>query len=205
MRIFSYVISRDLGFAPNPFFNFCTLATCKPQIRRYAKVDDWIIGTNSITKVKPRYLVFAMKVSEKMTFNEYWEDHRFTNKKPILSGSRKYQYGDNIYYKTNQEWNQLPSHHSNENNSPNMLNIKTDTKYDGVLISNFFYYFGQNSIPLPFDLQEAIKDGRGHRFVKPELHSLLLDYLNQYPLGIQGDPIDWEKLTLHDQQLKLFL
>ncbi|WP_225761747.1 hypothetical protein [Acinetobacter sp. Marseille-P8610] len=34
MKIFSYVVSRDFGFAPNPFFNFCTLATCKPKIRK---------------------------------------------------------------------------------------------------------------------------------------------------------------------------
>lgn len=50
MKIFSYVVSRDFGFAPNPFFNFCTLATCKPKIRKDAKIGDWIIGTNSTTK-----------------------------------------------------------------------------------------------------------------------------------------------------------
>ena len=37
MTLFSYVIEHDLGFAPNPFHGVCTLACCKPQIRKIAK------------------------------------------------------------------------------------------------------------------------------------------------------------------------
>ena len=36
MEIFSYVITHDSGFAPNPFGGFLTLATCKPKIRKSA-------------------------------------------------------------------------------------------------------------------------------------------------------------------------
>ena len=36
---------RDYGFAPNPYFGYCTLATCKPVIRRCAGVGDWIAWT----------------------------------------------------------------------------------------------------------------------------------------------------------------
>ena len=50
MKLFSYVVARDYGFAPNPFFSTCTLATCKPKIRRTASVGDWIIGTGSKKK-----------------------------------------------------------------------------------------------------------------------------------------------------------
>ena len=32
-RIYSYVVRYDSGFAPNPFYGYCTLATCKPDIR----------------------------------------------------------------------------------------------------------------------------------------------------------------------------
>ena len=35
-RLFSYVVRYDYGFAPNPFEGCCTIATCKPQIRRAA-------------------------------------------------------------------------------------------------------------------------------------------------------------------------
>lgn len=50
MRLFSYVVRFDSGFAPNPFYGYCTLATCKPPIRRTALVGDWIIGTGSASQ-----------------------------------------------------------------------------------------------------------------------------------------------------------
>jgi len=40
-ELHSYVVARDYGFAPNPFFGFCTLATCKPRLRSVAQVGDW--------------------------------------------------------------------------------------------------------------------------------------------------------------------
>ena len=43
-------MTRDYGFAPNPFFGFCTLANCKPKIRKSANVGDWIIGTGCKTR-----------------------------------------------------------------------------------------------------------------------------------------------------------
>ena len=46
-RLFSYTIPSDDGAAPNPFHGQCTLAICKPSIRRVAKKDDWIAGLGS--------------------------------------------------------------------------------------------------------------------------------------------------------------
>ena len=34
MRLFAYKMTHDTGFAPNPFWGWMTLATCKSQIRR---------------------------------------------------------------------------------------------------------------------------------------------------------------------------
>ena len=45
MKLYSYVMIYDTGFAPNPFWGYCTLATCKPGIRRPAEQGDWIIGS----------------------------------------------------------------------------------------------------------------------------------------------------------------
>lgn len=47
MKLYSYIVARDYGFAPNPFFGICTLATCKQKIRSAANVGDWVIGTGS--------------------------------------------------------------------------------------------------------------------------------------------------------------
>lgn len=43
-HLYAYAITRDFGFAPNPFHGVCTLATCKPRIRASANIDDWILG-----------------------------------------------------------------------------------------------------------------------------------------------------------------
>lgn len=34
MRVFSYIVSKDFGHAPNPFHGVCILACCKPAVRR---------------------------------------------------------------------------------------------------------------------------------------------------------------------------
>ena len=60
--MFSYVVARDFGFAPNPFFGVCTLATCKPKIRAAAEVGDWIIGTGSAERKRSGHVVYAMEV-----------------------------------------------------------------------------------------------------------------------------------------------
>ena len=34
MIVYEYVMTSDSGFAPNPFHGACTLACCKPKIRK---------------------------------------------------------------------------------------------------------------------------------------------------------------------------
>src|SRR5215472_8962351 len=72
--LFSYCIPFDNGAAPNPFWGLCTLAVCKPSIRRSAKVGDWIVGTGSVNSpigdISGK-VVYAMLVTEKMTMKEY--------------------------------------------------------------------------------------------------------------------------------------
>jgi hypothetical protein len=48
-RIYSYVVRYDSGFAPNPFYGYCTLATCKPDIRRGAEVGDLVAAATTVT------------------------------------------------------------------------------------------------------------------------------------------------------------
>ena len=60
--------------APNPFWGICTLVICRPGIRRAAKAGDWIVGTGSsnspIGDISDR-MVYAMRVSQKITMQEY--------------------------------------------------------------------------------------------------------------------------------------
>jgi hypothetical protein len=69
LRLYSYKVARDFGFAPNPFYGLCTLATCKPNIRKAAQVGDWVVGTGSKPNRLEGRLVFAMEVSETLAFD----------------------------------------------------------------------------------------------------------------------------------------
>lgn len=60
-RIFRYVVRYDNGTAPWPFGDICSLAICKPAIRRAAQVGDWIIGFRSR---RPGDVVWVMQVEE---------------------------------------------------------------------------------------------------------------------------------------------
>ena len=143
MKLYSYVVARDYGFAPNPFYGVCTLATCKPKIRRNASIGDWVIGTGSSPKGQKGYLVYCMHITETMTFNEYWADVRFQKKKPNLRGSNKQAFGDNIYFMNEVgQWQQMDSHHSYKCGLPNPQNIRRDTQVDRVLLSTDYSYWG---------------------------------------------------------------
>jgi len=144
MKLYSYVVARDYGFAPNPFFGVCTLATCKPQIRKHAHVGDWIVGTGSKRYALDGHLVYAMQVAEILTYDEYWADQRFRPKRPTLRGSLKQAYGDNIYHhdpKTGR-WMQEDSHHSLVAGRPNPANILHDTQVPRALVGAEFTYWG---------------------------------------------------------------
>lgn len=191
MDLYSYVIARDFGFAPNPFFKFCTLATCKPMIRNTARIGDVIIGvTNSdyAKKIGFTGIVFAMIVTEKISYDQYWNDPRFVCKKPLLNGSLKQFYGDNIYHKENGVIIQENSHHSNDDGSVNLDNYNRDTKSEYVLCSEQFWYWGRSPIKPPEEFSELLCRGRGHRRIKEGGNAALLSSFVSwlYSLGEDG-------------------
>ena len=190
MKFYSYVIPRDFGFAPNPYFGYCTLATCKPRIRNNAQVGDWIGAYGSARMVIRGKLVVLMKVEEILTFDEYWEDNRFKNKHPVFNKGVMHMYGDNIYHHLQNEWVQDPSHHSNIDGSINYKNLNRDTKADKVLVATEYYYFGNNAIKIPEEYNALIWNGRNHKVCHDEILILsFIDYIRcNYDIGISGTP-----------------
>lgn len=164
--VYMYVVDRDVGFAPNPFHGYCTLATCKPGIRSTAKVGDWIIGVGGKRLSATGKCIFAMQVTEKIDFREYWNNRAYVSKKPIRNGSSTRLVGDNIYHRdpATSEWQQADSHHSNDG-SVNAINLRKDTKSDKVLLSENFFYFGSEAPTIPADLLRAVGfvNRQGHR------------------------------------------
>lgn len=202
MKLYSYIVARDFGFAPNPFFGFCTLATCKPKIRSGATIGDWIIGTGA----KSRYnlagrLIYAMQASDILDFDTYWNDPRFIRKRPNLNGSLKVIYGDNIYHREGKRWMQSDSHHSFENGRPNKANIKWDTSVNRVLVATKFVYWGKAApvIPKPFRSfsrtgEDICCKARGHRNLGEELAVAFASWLEQTgKWGVQGEPLEFAR------------
>ncbi len=199
MRLYSYIVARDFAFAPNPFYGFCTLATCKPDIRRTAQVGDWVIGTGSKRKGLDGRLIYAMQVTETMTFEEYWVDPRFESKRPNLQGSKKRAFGDNIYHRRRDcSWVQENSHHSLRDGSPNPTNVNHDTRVNRVLVSGRFTYWGGEGPEIPARFRDLngidVCLGRqGHMCNFPE--DLVMEFVTWLEglgtRGYAGRPQDW--------------
>ncbi|MBL4742392.1 MAG: hypothetical protein COB75_05685 [Idiomarina sp.] len=154
-HLYVYVIARDFGFAPNPFFGSCTLATCKPGIRKGAQIDDWVLGVagRKLGRNLHRKCILLMKVTEKMSFQEYWNDERFELKKPCRNGSLIKMVGDNIYHKDEfGNWQQEDSHHSLSDGTTNRENLRRDTgSCEEVLVSEKFLYFGNQAVEVDLE------------------------------------------------------
>ncbi|WP_329610666.1 hypothetical protein [Advenella mandrilli] len=203
-RIHSYVVRYDSGFAPNPFYGYCTLATCKPPIRNSAVIGDWVVGSGSNDRSIKRggFLVYAMRITEVMRFDEYDADPRFEPKKPYRNGSRKHSCGDNIYFQTAPDaaWQQRDSFHSLPSGALNPEHVSRDTAVNRVLISNDFVYFGGEGPEFPDELKDQngrslCKTGRGWNVFKdPELTKNLEKWVRSLGKGYQGAPFEW--LTL---------
>ncbi len=85
MKIFSYVVDHDEGYAPNPTPPLCTLVHCKfaKGVRRniieLADEGDWIIGTGGESGYSSGNgtLLYVMQVTAKMAFVDYLRDPAF--------------------------------------------------------------------------------------------------------------------------------
>lgn len=180
-NVYLYVVARDFGFAPNPFHGYCTLATCKPRIRSAARVGDWVFGMGGSRLSATGRCVFAMRVTEKVTFDAYWNNPGFIDKRPVRNGSRKMMVGDNIYHidLVTGDWVQADSHHSNTDGSANLSNLATDTRADAVLISREFFYFGRLAPSVPDGILNDIgyKNRRNHRVFEEAACGVLIEWL----------------------------
>lgn len=202
---FLYVVDRDFGFAPNPFHGICSLATCKPRIRQSALNGDWVFGLGGKKLKATGRCVFAMKVTEKITFNEYWESQFFRDKKPVRNGSKRMVVGDNIYYKNPETniWSQAYSHHSHSDGSLNEYNRDRDTKSSNVLLSKHFYYFGSAAPLIPQDILTDLnyKNGVGHKKYDLDATGGLIPWLETEHLAslnlVSADPFNFDQSNAH--------
>ncbi len=203
-RVFSYVVEHDLGFAPNPYGTFCTLAYCKPEIRRTAAVGDYVIGTGATSEALQNSMIYWMRIDEIIHFDEYWRDARFARKKPKLNGSRILRFGDNIYHLNhNGDVIQEDSFHSEHEGRTSLPNLKRDVgKTAKILIGKDFSYFGREALRVPHGLRYFIKKGPGHKckFSGQQVDEIVT-WLEQVGVqGFVGIPSKWKALTNEEKR-----
>lgn len=199
MRLFSYKLKTDNGFAPNPFFGVLTLACCKPEIREHRMIGDYVAGFTSNTldgsEVGKEKLIYLMKITGKLPFSKYWSDPRYQIKKPDLnSPDLRKQFGDNIYEPcpNSSKFNQLLNkcHCEEETKKKDLGSLQ-------VLLSTDFYYFGAGAVFLPEEIRPSIPKGQssnGYETKDEEKILLLIKYLEKnYTKGIINHPTEWDE------------
>lgn len=195
MKLYTYRLDHDLGFAPNPFYGFCTLACCKTVTRRVASTGDFIAGMAGKIGLHSHYkrLIFWMQVSQDMSFTEYWNDPHFVSKRPVVGAYKQKAVGDNTYRKDNGNWKYETSMHYIPSRPLTHGNVHTDTKTDRVLIGKNFTYWG-NKAPLLSDEHFQMFPVRNHKWEHSdkEKQSFFDQYINIGAQGFIGDPIDWK-------------
>lgn len=197
MTLWTYIIPYDDGSAPNPFRGICTLAICKPAIRRNAKPGDWIAGLGSRNAPRGRdlsgCLVYAMCVKESIPWSEYdrrarteWP-HRIPN---INSLDMSERLGDCLYDHSGPQVTQRRGVHPPDNQIKDLNG--------NVLIAEEFYYFGRDAIQLPPELGALPHQNQGHRSISNQaLEKPFERWIRDlgYPQGqLSGWPdfvIDW--------------
>jgi Nucleotide modification associated domain 2 len=182
MRLFSYINAQDGGYSPNPYHGVMTLNCCKPKIRRAAQIGDWVAGITAADSPAGRgRLVYAMRVTDKMTMAEYdrWTQAHLPAKIPTRAG----QIGDSQYdFSVSPVWQRPGAHGPGE--------ASTDLRGAYTLLSGEFWYFGASAVEIPEHLREISRVRRGHRSNEndPYVGAFEEWITSEFEPGIHGAP-----------------
>lgn len=169
-RLFTYKVAYDGGSAPNPYHNICTLAICKPAIRRVAKPNDVIVGLACAPD--DTRIVYCMVVEHVLPWSQYIQ--ACTGKGEVPTGMSPHHLrkkvpnsasdpGDCIWTDAHKYVDALPSWSSHGGPEEFDRDVRNG---ENVLLSGKFWYFGkgdEHEIRLDRDKLSALIPGRGHR------------------------------------------
>jgi len=217
-KILSYRMTYDSGFAPNPFWDVLTLATCTPNHRR-SKLEksDWIIGYESdelknkrknsgLCIEKDNLIIYIAQVDEILSLNDYFHDKRFEKKKYVSNKSWIERRGDNVYYQEDGMWKWIRGHEHDDRDkqceffpigggSSGCKVINQDTDGNRVFICRNFSYFGDMCVEFDKKFLPCIVERQGTKYCyeKDNLYQDFLNYLKslmrKYGRGQIGNPI----------------
>lgn len=217
-HLYCYKMTWDTEFAPNPYGGILTLATCKPTIRRCAKVGDWISGwaANTVhdkdgliyTNQGSRKLIYLAKISKIIPMDEYW--NTFPKKRPMVADDtiirkekgcsrraatvKEYSdSGDNIYESrvSNPDYRNENHWIQHENRNHGSEDILHDLSGRNVLVCHDFYYFGiGNSVTIADDVFHVnIPRCKKLPLQDSEAVNLINHICDSYHVGIIKNPL----------------
>ena len=202
MKILTYRMTYDTGFAPNPFHGVLTLATCTPNHKR-AELEkgDYIVGIESnalmeqrkskgLCKEKNNLLIFVGEASEILSLNDYFNDLRFKKKKYKKNKCWILRRGDNIYYEDGGMWKWLRGHDHDDKSitffhrnsldhlyKTNRHVIYKDIYGNRVFICHRFTYFGDKCEEFDKRFLDCIVKAQGIKYCY-ENNSKFKDFKN---------------------------
>jgi hypothetical protein len=199
--LFTYKVAFDGGTAPNPFGKYCSLAICKPGIRKSAIRGDIIVGfSTDENRIDPdrNRIVYLMIVADSVDWAKYGTNCRSDKDLKIKIPTSKNHQGDCIWNPPSQT--PLKSYSGHETSD-----YKRDVETGGkVLIGSTFWYFGdgkKKSIQFPagpnFVLNDLVPRRQGYR--RSTNDHFKVDFINWFlkevesgdiPNGIHGNPTD---------------
>ena len=155
--LYSYVLRYDSGLAPNPFCGTCTLVVCKPKIRQSARVGDWVVGLCPARQRRAAFgdvetpgVVYAMEVTETLEMEAYDAHTRslLPGKIPDpLSSDPVRRAGDSLYdFQMAGPAGERPAQRPGLHDESHRVR---DLGGGRALLSDHFYYFGREPVPLP--------------------------------------------------------
>ena len=166
MKLLKYVMTSDSGLAPNPFFGMCSLALCTPNhMNATLCVGDWVLGHS--TRKEGNKLIYAMQVTKILDMPSYFL--AYPEKRPIPTGNRIEQCGDNLYTTLGGNWVRLPSACHN-----NAKSFRKDQDCPVFLAEgeDNFWYFGGSNFPFIEEFGDKfprfIKDRQGFSYVRDQ-------------------------------------
>src|SRR5688572_28938198 len=91
-RIYFYKLTVDAGAAPCIDRGMLSLAICKPIMRSSAEVDDLIFGFTANSLDPRNRLIYAARITTKLTNGEYYQADRFTSRHDCIYTSQSGRY-----------------------------------------------------------------------------------------------------------------
>jgi hypothetical protein len=185
-HIYVYKMTADNGGAPCVYRRMLSLAICKPEVRRTARVGDLVFGFGG--RPLGGRLIYAAHVTDKPRLKVYYQDPRFRGRP------------DRIYRDVRGRPRRFANAQFHALSDESAKDVGPHFEKAHVLLSKDFRYFGADGTTRYQRRYKALSRmleslGQGHRVnldakVRKELLRLRRELWRHFPAGKNGQPSD---------------